>query len=130
MLMKFLKAIKLKPLDFGIIVLLFAASFSVLLLLPKQAQGATAQVRVHGHVIKTFNLHQNQTWTYRSEDGEYNVVKVENARIRVIKANCKDQIDVKAGWISHVGQTIVCLPHSFVIQVMSGKTNPEVDYSE
>lgn len=128
--MKFLRDAKFKPLDLVVIVLLFLSSFSVLLLLPRQQAGAVAQVRVHGQVVREIDLTKNQTWTYRSKDGDYNVVKVENGAIRVVKANCRDQIDVKKGWISKVGQTIVCLPHSFVIEVLSGQKDSGVDYSE
>lgn len=127
--MKFLRAAKVKPLDLVIIALLFVASFSVLAFLPHKQVGATAQARVNGKLVKTFDLNQNQLWTYRSSDGDYNEIQVRDGQIRVKKANCRDQIDVKKGWVSRVGDTIVCLPHHLVIQVMSGHSDPKVDYT-
>lgn len=126
---QFLKSIKTKPLDLVIIFVLFVASFSTLFLLTSHTPGAEAQVRVNGKVIKTFDLKKNQTWTYRAADGDYNKIQVKNREIAVVAANCKDQIDVKRGFISKVGETIVCLPHQLVIEVMSGQTNQQVDYT-
>nr|WP_213535619.1 NusG domain II-containing protein [Lactococcus nasutitermitis] len=128
-IMKFLRDIRIKPFDFVVVVVLFLASFSVLAFLPSQKAGAMAQLRVHGKVVRDFDLNKNQIWTYRAKDGDYNKIEVRNGKIAVIKANCRDQIDVKQGFISKVGQTIVCLPHSLVIQVMSGHKNNEVDYN-
>ncbi|MDN5475068.1 MAG: NusG domain II-containing protein, partial [Lactococcus lactis] len=81
-----------------------------------------------GKVIKTFNLNKNQTWTYRDKDGDYNKIQVKNGEIAVVEANCKDQIDVQRGYISKTGETIVCLPHNLVIEVMSGQKDEQVDY--
>ena len=80
-------------------------------------------------MIRTFDLKKNQTWTYRDKDGDYNKIRVKDGEIAVIEASCKDQIDVKRGYISKVGETIVCLPHDLVIKVISGETNEQVDYT-
>jgi len=126
--MKFLKAIKIKPLDIIIILLLFLSSFSVFFLLANNQTGSLAQLRVNGQVIKDFDLNKNQTWTYKSSDGDYNEIQVKNHSIQVIKANCKDQVDVQRGAISKTGETIVCLPHKLVIEIISGQSNTGVDY--
>lgn len=125
--MTVLKAIKIKPLDLLIIALLFLASFSTLILFKPVKAGAEAEVRVSGKVVKTFNLKENQEWTYRDKN-ETNVVKVSKGKIAVTQANCEDHIDVKQGWISKVGQTIVCLPHNLVIEVISDHQKESVDY--
>lgn len=127
--MKFLKEIKIKPLDLIIIVFLFLSSFSVLAFLPKAEAGATAEVRVNGTVVKTFDLTQNTTWTYRAKNGNWNIIEVKDGRIRDKADNSPDQIAVHKGWISQVGQTAVCLPNSLVIEVMSGSKNDGVDYT-
>ena len=125
----FLKTIKTKPLDFVIIFVLFLASFSTLFLFAAGPTGATAELRINGQVVKSFDLHKNERWTYRMKDGDYNIIEVKNDAIAVVEASCKDQIDVKRGYISKVGETIVCLPHNLVIEVMSGKTDHQVDYT-
>ena len=108
--------------------LLFIASFSTLFFFATGSKGAQAELRISGKVIKTFNLNKNQTWTYRDKDGDYNKIQVKNGEIAVVEANCKDQIDVQRGYISKTGETIVCLPHNLVIEVMSGQKDEQVDY--
>ncbi|MFK4947755.1 NusG domain II-containing protein [Lactococcus formosensis subsp. formosensis] len=127
--MKFFKEIKIKALDIIIILALFCASFSVFFLLPHNSSGSKVQLRVQGKVIKTFDLSKNQRWTYRSEDGDYNEIEVRDGEIAVIKASCRDQIDVQRGFISKVNDTIVCLPHELVIQIIGDQPESGVDYS-
>ncbi|CAM3033440.1 transporter [Lactococcus hircilactis] len=127
--MKFLKEIKIKPLDIVIVLFLFLSSFSVLAFLPKKEAGARAEVRVNGIVVKSFDLSQDDAWTYRSKNGQWNIIEVKNGKIRDRADNSPDQIAVHTGWISNVGQTAVCLPHHLVIEVMSGQKNNEVDYN-
>ena len=81
-----------------------------------------------GNLLKTLHFKKKQTWTYRDKDGDYNKIEVKNGEIAVVEANCKDQIDVQRGFISKTGETIVCLPHNLVIEVMSGQKDEQVDY--
>lgn len=103
--------------------------FLFFFLLPHNSSGTKAQLRVHGKVIKTFDLSKNQCWTYRSEDGDYNEIEVKDGAIAVVKASCRDQIDVQRGFISKVNDTIVCLPHDLVIQIIGDQSESGVDYS-
>ncbi|MBB5887847.1 NusG domain II-containing protein [Lactovum miscens] len=113
--MKILKDVKLKPLDIIILAVLVMVSFFPLTLfansntVPNQVI-----VRAHGKVVKTLELSVNQVWTYK-DNGDYNRIQVKDNKVRVQEANCRDLIDVKAGWISKNGQTLVCLPHSLVV---------------
>ena len=47
--------------------------------------------------------------------------------MRVIEADCPDQLDVKQGYISKVGEVIVCLPNRLVIEI-KGVDEGDVDY--
>jgi len=125
--MKLIKDLKMKPLDLVIIAGLFLASFSVFFLFHEEEAGHYAQVRVDGKVVKTLNLAQNQSWTY-AEGGEQNIVEVKDHKVHVREANCPDKLDVRQGWISKVDQSIVCLPHQLVVEVISGDKEEGVDY--
>ena len=62
------------------------------------------------------SLSQNRT--IRMETGEgYNLVEIMDGGIRVLEANCRDQLCVHQGEARDAGQTIVCLPHELVIRV-------------
>lgn len=118
--------LKLKIGDFIIALLLLAVSFLPFLMLhPRKTNTShthlTAVVEVNNHKVKSFNLNHNTRWIYH-HNNEMNAVEVKNKRIRVYEANCKDQICVKQGWKSQAGQTIVCLPHKFLIQIENSKS--------
>ena len=62
------------------------------------------------------SLSQNRT--IRMETGEgYNLVEIMDGGIRVLEADCRDQLCVHQGEARDAGQTIVCLPHELVIRV-------------
>lgn len=129
-ILKNVKKLQMKPLDFVLIFVLMVISFAPFLLLsPKQSVQPTAQLRVDGKVIKNFDLTRNQTYTYRDKDGDINEIEVRDRKIGITYANCPDQVCVRKGFIDKAGQTIVCLPHKLVIEVISADERQEViDY--
>ncbi len=88
----------------------------------KASNDYTAVVSHNGTVLKRVNLttlKQTQHYTYRAKDGDYNTVTFKPKRVAITKANCKDQVCIRRGWISKPGQTIVCLPHKVLIEIKS-----------
>ncbi len=57
----------------------------------------------------------------------YNLVEIGDERVRVIEADCPDKIDVKQGYISKIGETIVCLPNRMVIEIKGLDKDTEID---
>ena len=61
-----------------------------------------------------------------NEDGEYTIISGKNTNVLVIKdgtafiksADCPDKICVHHPPISKVGETIVCLPHKVVVEII------------
>ena len=82
-----------------------------------------AVVTIDGVEVDRFRLdgETQHLATYTSEHGltgsQYNVVEVDGSRIRVQRDNSPDQVGVNMGWISRPGQTIVVLPHRFLIRI-------------
>ncbi|KNF09465.1 protein of unknown function DUF1312 [Gottschalkia purinilytica] len=59
----------------------------------------------------------------------YNKLEINKGKVRVVEANCPDQLDVKQGYITRPGEMIVCLPNRLVIEIKTeSKTNKEIDY--
>ena len=62
-----------------------------------------------------------------NEDGEYTITSGKNTNVLVIKdgtafiksADCPDKICVHHRPISKVGETIVCLPHKVVVEIIN-----------
>lgn len=48
-----------------------------------------------------------------------NVIEAAGGRVRCAESDCSNQICVDTGWVSQVGQTIVCLPHELTVQVVA-----------
>ena len=104
---------KLKRLD---IILIISLLFAALVLFAVFSYIKRTGERV---VIK-----QNDTVVYRGElskDGEvslkHNTVKIENGRVFMKSADCKNQICVKTGKISKSGETIICLPNKVIVEI-------------
>jgi hypothetical protein len=96
-----IKALRIKPLDFILVICLMLASFTPFLLLGG-AKGSShqAQLRVNSQVIKSFDLKKDQTYTYQDTDGDINKIEVRDGRIAIVYANCGDQICVRKGFIN------------------------------
>lgn len=94
-----------------------------------QSGRLTAIVTLDGVVIREIDLSKvSEPYQFRvnAADGGYNIIAVENGRIRVIEADCLEQVDVRQGWISQPHQSLVCLPHRLVIR-LKAKGRSDVD---
>lgn len=83
-------------------------------------QVRTAVISHDGKKVYTQRLtgHRGTSqYIYKSQNGNYNKVKIKGDKVAIIDANCQDQICVRRGWISQPGQTIVCLPHKLLIEI-------------
>lgn len=115
--MKILKKLKLG--DFLIIVVLLIISFTPFYMLHNQEKAddqIIVIVKINNREVKRLSLAKDQKWRYQ-KNGRINIVQIKKHKIRVIDANCKDQVCVKEGWKSESGDTIVCLPHKFLIEL-------------
>lgn len=86
-------------------------------------------IQVNGEEIKKIIFDTNligQTIPVETQYG-YNLIQIGEGRVRVIEADCPDQLDVKQGYISEIGEVIVCLPNRLVIEI-KGMGEGDVDY--
>ena len=86
-----------------------------------------AEIKQDGKIIRTIDLDKVDTpeeIKIANKDG-YNVIRIENGRIRIIDADCPDKLCVKTGWINEPGQSVICLPHKLIIKIQGG--TKEVD---
>ena len=94
-------------------------------------QGTMADIFVEGQCIRTIALDQVQEAEYIAVEGAIGInrIAVEQGRIRVVEADCPDQICVQQGWASDSRLPIVCLPNKVVIQLrdLEDKTEIQID---
>ena len=86
-----------------------------------------ANVVQNGETVKTIDLskvEQPYEFDINYEDGGYNRIRVEQGRIYVIEADCRDKICVKHGCAAG-GSPIVCLPHRLSITVSGTGGGPD-----
>lgn len=90
--------------------------------------GGMVKVYIDGKEVKSFSLDENTEYKIvadsdgerQSDDAdyeEYNVLVIKNGKAYISEADCHEQICVKHNAISKTGETIVCLPHSLVIEI-------------
>lgn len=80
--------------------------------------GNEAVIRLDGEIYGTYDLNENQTIEVVTDAGR-NVVRIENGEAFMEEADCPDGYCKNQGKISHLNETIVCLPHKLVVEVVS-----------
>lgn len=79
--------------------------------------GAEIRVSVNNREYGVYSLDKNQKITIGEDDWE-NILEIKNGSANMIKADCPDKVCVNHAPISKKGETIVCLPHKVVVEVV------------
>ena len=81
-----------------------------------QKNGSKAVVSLNGTVIMEQSLKEDCQIPIQTQQG-YNLFQIENGAATIVEADCMDQICVKHAAINKKGESIVCLPHTLVIEI-------------
>lgn len=87
-----------------------------------------AVISVDGDEIHRMELTDDyirESYSYESEEGHENLIQRDGNKVYMADANCPDLLCVQQGEISEVGETIVCLPHRVVVEIVSGNSEAE-----
>ena len=88
-----------------------------------------AIIKIHGVEVDRFELYDGAETlekTYYPADGQYNIIERQGTHIRIKEDNSPDQIGVRTGWIHKPGQTAICLPHGFIIEIQGAEEADEL----
>lgn len=123
--------------DIVLLVLLVLLSFLPAIIFSIQTVSSdvdhqTAVISSDGEVLHEIALiddGETETYEYTSDDGHRNVVVREGKQVHMHDANCTDQLCVRQGAASEAGETIVCLPHRFLVEITTEnpEEEPEID---
>ena len=102
-----------------VLLIIVAAGF----LLRPQSKSNMIKITLNKEVYGYYDLNKNQTIHINKE----NTLKIENHKIRMISATCPDHLCIKQGTINKKGQSIICLPHKLIVEVVSGGENKQDD---
>lgn len=84
------------------------------------APGTVAVITLDGAEVERVDLSavtREYTLSFTGERGLTNVLQVVPGNIRVLEADCPDQVCVHQGWIGTGAAPIVCLPNQLVIKL-------------
>ena len=105
----------------GLIVLLLLIAGSVLLVwifTPKDDSIGTAQIMLDGKCVKKIDLSAAKDYTFTLENCENVHFEIKNHQIRFVNVNCPDHLCEQFGFISHPGQTALCMPNRVSVTIV------------
>jgi hypothetical protein len=86
--------------------------------------GETVKVIIDNETMGTYSLQKNQIIELNQGT---NVLSIYGGKVKMESANCPDQICVNHSMISKNGENIVCLPNKIVVEIISKKSDGDVD---
>ena len=123
-----------KKLDLIIIVNLVVLSFLPHILfaktLYKNNSSTYASIKISGDFYKNIPLSSNKNVQHvviKTPHGNNTLIIKDNS-IQIKDADCHDEICIKQGVVSKVGQSIICLPHELVIEIKGDSDSNSNDF--
>ena len=86
------------------------------------SQGSEVIIEIDGKPAYTLPLYENRLLSVGGPYGT-TLIEIQDKRVRVKEAHCRNQICVKEGWVSK--GVIVCLPNKLVIIVGGSKKDQQ-----
>lgn len=91
--------------------------------------GQTVRVTVNGTVVGEYLLDRDETVAIEGVGGK-NTLVIRDGQADMTEADCPDKVCVNHTPVSNVGESIICLPHKVVVEIIAGEgetENPEFD---
>lgn len=79
--------------------------------------GYHVEISIDGKTVEEFSLDKDAVYEVEQDVGNNKVVIV-NGEAAVTEADCPDKVCKKHSPISKVGETIICLPHRVVVEIV------------
>lgn len=122
-----------KKLDFIIIAILMIFSFlpEVIFSLSvgRNFDQTYAEISIDGKIEKTIYLtnHEGEETIDFISDKGHNTIIIKDDKIGIIEADCSDKVCMHPEYISKPGETLVCLPHKFMVEIKGEKNDKDED---
>lgn len=104
-------------------VILIIGLVLIIIINATKTEGSRVLITVDGKKYAELPLDKDTTFTIKQEDGSINILTVRDGQVDMTEANCPDKICVKHPNIHYNSETIVCLPHKVVLQIVDGEKN-------
>lgn len=76
-------------------------------------EGSYARITIDGELYGVYSLAKDQ----EIHIGDTNICRIESGQVKMIQADCPDQLCIRQQAAGKEGETIVCLPNKVVIEV-------------
>lgn len=105
------------------VVIVLLATAGLLLFNLLKVDGEYVSVKIDGVEKYRYSLEENiDTVIYSGENNEYeNRIVIKDGVACVSQANCPDKICVGHRAVSKVNESIVCIPHKLVVEIVSSE---------
>lgn len=109
------------------VIVIAVAAIGLLLLNIFKTEGAFAVVKIDGKETERYPLSVNTEVVIETENDGKNTLVIEDGKAFIKDATCPDKICEGHSKISFKGETIVCLPHKVVIEIVADDSDKELD---
>lgn len=100
-----------------LVVVLTMALFAAIYIMSTKEKGTKLRISVDGEVMEEFYLSEDREHQITTDKGG-NLVVIEDGEVDVIEADCPDKVCVNHVPVDDVGETIICLPHKLVLEIV------------
>ncbi len=110
-------------------VILIIAVAGLLFVKFTKTQGNTVVVKIDGKETVSFSLSENIRYEIKTgkSNENINVLVIKDGKACITEADCPDGICKEYRPVSYAGETIVCLPHKVVIEIIGDNTEISLD---
>lgn len=109
------------------VIVIAVAAVGLLLLNIFKTEGSFAVIKIDGKETERYPLSVNTEVVIETGDNGRNTLVIEDNKAFMKDANCPDKICEGHSKISYKGETIVCLPHKVVIEIVTDDTTVDLD---
>ena len=99
-----------------VIAIIAIACFAAWRIIGAQHVAGYAVLHIYDSEDVALPLDKDAEYAVSTEKGD-NLVVVKDGAVCVREANCPNQDCINMGWVSQVGEQIICLPHELLIEV-------------
>ncbi len=105
------------------------ASFALFTMPGKEDGQRQAVIIVDGAEYARYKLSSNfsEIIEIKTQFG-YNKLEINDGKVRMLDASCEDRLDVKAGVIEKVNETLICLPNRLLVTIQGHSAVDMVSY--
>ena len=109
------------------VIVIAVAATGLLLVNVFRTEGSFAVIKIDGKETERYPLSVNTEVVIETGDDGRNTLVIEDSKAFMKDANCPDKICEGHSKISYKGETIVCLPHKVVIEIVADENTDELD---